>query len=63
MDPLRDEAMIYERVLREEYDCKTKLYLYPGLPHGFWSFFPQGDVSKKFIEQTVEGVEWLLQQK
>jgi acetyl esterase/lipase len=63
MDPLRDEAMIYERLLREEYNCKTKRYMYPGLPHGYWSFFPQGDVSKKFVQETVEGMEWLLQQK
>jgi acetyl esterase/lipase len=62
MDPLRDEAMLYERVLREKYNVKTKTYLYPGLPHGFWSFFPTGNVSKNFIKETVDGVEWLLQQ-
>ena len=35
-DPLRDEALIFERMLREQEGTKTKLYLYPGLPHGFW---------------------------
>jgi acetyl esterase/lipase len=39
MDPLRDEALIYEKVLREDYGVKTKLDVYPGLPHGFWIFF------------------------
>jgi acetyl esterase/lipase len=63
MDPLRDEAMLYERLLREKYNCKTKLYMYPGVPHGFWSFNPNDNVSKKFIRETADGVEWLLQQK
>ena len=33
MDPLRDEALIYERVLREDFGVNTKLHVYPGLPH------------------------------
>jgi len=63
MDPLRDEAMLYERLLREKYNTKTQMKLYPGLPHGFWSFLPDMDVSKKFVEDTTEGVAWLLKQK
>lgn len=35
LDLLRDDALIYERVLREEYGIKTKLDIYPGLPHSF----------------------------
>lgn len=61
-DPLRDEALIYERVLREEEDLKTKVDVYPGLPHGFWSIFPKIESSKKFIEESVKGVQWLLEQ-
>ena len=34
MDPLRDEGLIYEHVLREECGVATRLDLYPGLPHG-----------------------------
>lgn len=41
MDPLRDDAFIYEKRLQEE-GIKTKLDIYPGLPHGFW-------VSSKFL--------------
>jgi acetyl esterase/lipase len=63
MDPLRDEAMLYERFLREKYGCKTKSIVYPGVPHGFWSFFPKGEISKQFVKDTVDGVEWLLEQK
>lgn len=63
MDPLRDEALLYERLLREEHGTKTQLYMYQGLPHGFWSFFPDMKVSKKLIDDTIQGLGWLLGQK
>lgn len=62
MDPLRDEALIYERILREEYGGRTKLDVYQGVPHGFWSFFPTLKVSTRFVEDTVKGLVWLLQE-
>lgn len=62
MDPLRDEALIFERILREEEDIKTKVDVYPGQPHGFWSIVPQMKASQKFVDDSVKGVEWLLQQ-
>jgi len=34
MDPLRDDALVFERELRTECSTKTKLDVYPGLPHG-----------------------------
>lgn len=61
LDPLRDEALIYERVLREEAGVKTKLDLYPGLGHYFWTNFPLLDDSKRFVEDTLKGVQWLLE--
>lgn len=60
LDPLRDEGLIYERVLREENGIKTKLYVYPGLPHGHWGFFPFLKSSEKFRKEQVEGMGWLL---
>ncbi|KIX02936.1 uncharacterized protein Z518_06486 [Rhinocladiella mackenziei CBS 650.93] len=63
MDPLRDEAIIYERVLREENGIKTKMYVYPGLPHGHWGFFPFLKSSEKFRQEQVEGMGWLLGKK
>lgn len=60
MDPLRDEALIYERVLRDECDVKTKVYLYPGLPHAHWAYFPFLKGSEKFRVEQVEGMGWLL---
>ncbi|RMZ82436.1 hypothetical protein DV737_g2098, partial [Chaetothyriales sp. CBS 132003] len=58
-DPLRDEALIYEDILRES-GAKTKVYVYPGLPHGHWGFFPSLKASDKFRKEQIEGMGWLL---
>ena len=63
MDPLRDDALIYERVLREEYGIKTKRDIYPGLPHGFGASFPMLKSADKFRKDMVEGMGWLLGRK
>ncbi|KIW26357.1 uncharacterized protein PV07_09457 [Cladophialophora immunda] len=60
LDPLRDEAIIYERVLREECGVKTRMDVYPGLPHGHWSFFPTLKASAKARMDQLEGMGWLL---
>lgn len=60
LDPLRDEGLIYEKILREEMGTKTKLDMYPGLPHGFWGFFPMLKASTQFREDMVKGMGWLL---
>lgn len=62
-DPLRDEGLIYERVLREEEGVKTKVYVYPGQPHGFHSVAPTMKASQKFIQDSVDSIGWLLEQK
>lgn len=63
MDPLRDEAIIYEKMLREDNGIRTKLDMYPGLPHGFWGFFPMLKKSNEFREDMVQGMGWLLGMK
>lgn len=63
LDPLRDEGIIYERVLREENGIKTKMNIYPGLPHGHWGFFPFLKSSEKFRKEQVEGMGFLLGQE
>ena len=60
LDILRDEALCFERELRTEHGTKTKLQVYPGLPHGFWSFFPQLNKTKQWFDETLEGIQWLL---
>lgn len=37
LDPLRDEGLLYERVLREENNTATKLNVYDGFGHMFWT--------------------------
>lgn len=63
MDPLRDDGLIFEKAMREEEGIKTKVDVYPGLPHAFWSSVPGLEVSRRFVEDSVKGVEWLLELK
>ncbi|EEU33366.1 uncharacterized protein NECHADRAFT_74384 [Fusarium vanettenii 77-13-4] len=61
LDGLRDESLIYERMLRQENGIATRVDLYPGLPHHFWEFFPQlAKQIEKRTDDTVEGIRWLL---
>lgn len=61
-DPWRDSGLIYEEVLREECKIKTKVDLFPGLPHGFWGMCPAAAFSKEFRSKSDEGLEWLFHQ-
>jgi acetyl esterase/lipase len=59
-DTLRDDALIYERILRDECGIATKLVVYPGLPHAHWAFFPSLKASVKYWQDQLEGMGWLL---
>ncbi|KAF2464334.1 alpha/beta-hydrolase [Lindgomyces ingoldianus] len=60
LDPLRDESVLYDRVLREA-GVLTRFDLYPGFGHMFWTNYPEMESSKRFVEDTLKGVRWLLE--
>lgn len=60
LDPLRDEAVLYDRVLRES-GVLTRFELYNGYGHMFWTNYPEIQASTKFVEDTLAGVKWLLE--
>ncbi|VUC29373.1 unnamed protein product [Clonostachys rosea] len=60
LDPLRDHNLIYEKILRQEHGVKTRVELYPGYGHMFWTNWPEMSASKKYSEDMIAGFQWLL---
>lgn len=59
-DPRRDEAILYRQLLQDE-GIETREKIYKGLPHGFWTTCPDLPESKAAIQDTVDGVNWMLE--
>ncbi|KAH7237198.1 Alpha/Beta hydrolase protein [Fusarium solani] len=60
LDPLRDHALVYQRVLEEEWHVPTRLNLYERHGHMFWANWPQIERSKDYWKDMVDGMRWLL---
>ncbi|KAJ7780600.1 Alpha/Beta hydrolase protein [Mycena maculata] len=56
LDLLRDEAFLYEKLLRNE-GVRTKITVCPGVPHGFRYLFP---AIKLGVEDYLSGLRWSL---
>jgi acetyl esterase/lipase len=57
-DPLRDEAILWQRLLERHSGTKSKIHLYSGQPHGFWRFL-QKEVSQGWLDDVVDGIGFL----
>ncbi|KIX93239.1 uncharacterized protein Z520_11094 [Fonsecaea multimorphosa CBS 102226] len=62
MDIWRDSAVFYCDKIKEA-GGQVKVEIYPGVPHLWWSMYPQLSINKKWVHDLVNGVEWLLSQK
>ncbi|KAJ5120918.1 Alpha/Beta hydrolase protein [Penicillium bovifimosum] len=61
MDVLRDDGLIYERLLRDE-GVPTRLDVYPGMPHGHW-LWPEHPLSTTSQIDVLCAIGWLLGQE
>ncbi|OAQ74232.1 potassium transporter protein [Pochonia chlamydosporia 170] len=59
-DPRRDEALLFRQLL-EEAGLQTKMNVYAGLPHGFWTTCPDLAASKDWLERLLEAMGWLVE--
>ena len=60
MDPLRDEAVLYQRML-QEHRVSTKFDQYPGYGHMFWTNYPELKASDEFVADTLKEIKWLIE--
>ena len=61
LDPLRDEAILYAKLLTEQ-DVPTDVHLFKGVPHGFRRFGDKLSASKHYDEVLHNGIKWVLSQ-
>ncbi|KAI7969651.1 hypothetical protein EIK77_000898 [Talaromyces pinophilus] len=60
LDPIRDNALLFAKLLREQSNAETKIDLYDDLPHGFWRFQKLPAAQRWHID-IYEGTKFLLE--
>lgn len=55
----RDEVLILHDIMKKA-GTATKLHLYVGLPHTFWGLLKELPQSKTWMNDTMQGFEWLM---
>lgn len=61
LDPLKDEGVLYEELLRKDHGTRTRLEVYEGFGHMFWTNWPLMKKSADFVNDTLAGMKWLLE--
>ncbi|KAI1112055.1 Alpha/Beta hydrolase protein [Nemania sp. NC0429] len=58
-DILRDESLLFARLLREHSGTETLVHMHSGMPHGWWRF-QKITASEKWAGDLFEGTKFLL---
>ncbi|KAJ7624739.1 Alpha/Beta hydrolase protein [Roridomyces roridus] len=59
IDPLRDEGLLYGKILKRE-GVKTRVHTYPGVLHGFNYLLPDIAAAKRWEREYRDGLKWIL---
>lgn len=59
-DPTRDCSLVAEQVFSDA-GIPTRLDVYAGLPHAFWTLMPDASFSKDRQEDVRRALRWLLE--
>ncbi|CAK7267598.1 hypothetical protein SEPCBS119000_002632 [Sporothrix epigloea] len=61
LDPLRDEGLLYAKLLAERAGVPTDVHLYRGVPHGFHEFgVDKLSVVRDWNATMINGITWAL---
>ena len=58
LDPYRDGSLIYQRRITKA-GGEARLDMYEGLPHAFWTVYPELSATKRWLDDSIAGAAWL----